>query len=80
MESSPKHRDTRIRAIDISEKSSSDGEVTGFIYEKKRLPIRLISTKQNVTEKIIKGSKVFILSIIIVFYKKYEQLILWIKR
>lgn len=80
VESSPKHRDTRIRAIDISEKSSNDGEVTGFIHEKKRLPIRLISTKQNVTEKIIKGSKVFILSIIVVFYKKYEQLILWIKR
>lgn len=80
VENSPKHKDTRSRAVTISEDSSKEKEVTDFIYDKKRLPIRMVATNRNVSEKIIKGSKVFILSIILVFFKQYEQLILWIKR
>ena len=80
VEHSPKHKDTRKRAIDISEKSGKDREVTSFLYEKKRLPIKMLALKHKVTEKIIKRSKVFILSLIIVFFKNFEELIRWIKR
>ncbi|MEF9934388.1 MAG: sigma factor [Clostridium sp.] len=78
-EDAPRHEDTRKNAIGISKKVSRDEELTGFIFSKKRLPIKRISLKFTVTEKIIKGSKKFILSVVIVFYKNYRNIKLWIK-
>ncbi|MDQ0151153.1 sigma factor [Eubacterium multiforme] len=77
--SSPKHKDTKENAIKISEKASEDSEVTDFMYEKRRLPIRNMSLKYLVSEKVLKRSKKFIISLIIIFFKKYRNLILWIK-
>ena len=74
----PKHSDTRENAINVSKKASKDLEVTDFMYEKKRLPIKKISLKYMVTEKIINRSKKFIISLIIIFFKKYRNLMLWI--
>ncbi|MCH1959908.1 sigma-70 family RNA polymerase sigma factor [Romboutsia hominis] len=74
----PKHSDTRENAINVSKKASKDLEVTDFMYEKKRLPIKKISLKYMVTEKVIKRSKKFIISLIIIFFKKYRNLMLWI--
>lgn len=75
----PKHEDTRKNAIGVSKKVSRDEELTGFIFTKKRLPIKRISLKYTVTEKIIKGSKKFILSVVIIFYKNYRNIKLWIR-
>lgn len=80
IDESPKHKDTRDRAIDLSYKVSKDEELTNFMYTKKRLPIKRISLKYSITEKIIKGSKKFIITVIIIFNKNYRNLILWIKR
>lgn len=74
----PKHSDTRENAINVSKKASKDLEVTDFMYEKKRLPIKKISLKYMITEKVIKRSKKFIISLIIIFFKKYRNLMLWI--
>lgn len=76
---SPKHKDTRIRAINLGRSISEDIPIVGKIYEKKRLPIKDISRKFDITEKIIKGSKTFILSTTVLFFKKYTNLITWIK-
>lgn len=76
---SPKHKDTRERAIDLGYKISEDVPMVGKIYEKKRLPIKDVSRKFDITEKIIKRSKVFILSTTVLFFKKYSNLITWIK-
>lgn len=80
IDESPKHKDTRYRSIDLSYKVSKDEELTNFMYMKKRLPIKRISLKYSITEKIIKGSKKFIITVIIIFNKNYRNLILWIKR
>ena len=74
-EKSPKHKDTRDRAIRIGYRVSDDGVIIEKVYEKKRLPIRDI----EITEKILKRSKVFILSTAVLFFKKYTNLIVWIK-
>lgn len=76
---SPKHKDTRKFSINLSEKLSKDGEVTEFMYEKKRLPVKKISLKYVVTERILKRNKIFIISVIIIFFKKYRNMMLWIK-
>ncbi len=39
----PKHKDTREKAIDISEKSSREKDITDFMFMKKRLPIKNMS-------------------------------------
>lgn len=76
----PKHKKTRENAINLSEKVSKEKPLVDFMYEKKRLPIKRISLQFNVTEKIIKGSKKFIISVVIIFDKNYRNLKLWIKR
>ncbi len=79
VEKSPKHSDTRKRAIKIAETSSDEPQIVNLTYQKKKLPIREVSKKCNVTEKIVKGSKHFILSTMLVFVKKLPMLINWIK-
>lgn len=77
---SPKHKKTRENAINLSEKVSKEKPLVNFMYEKKRLPIKRISLQFNVKEKIIKGSKKFIITVIIIFDKNYRNLKSWIKR
>ena len=80
VEEAPKHDDTRKRAINISENVNSDVLLKSFMYEKKRLPIKQISMKFSVTEKIIKRSKKFIISVVIILDKNFRNLKLWIRR
>lgn len=80
VDESPKHKDTRNNAIYISERVSKDPPLTSFMYEKKRLPIKQISIKYSITEKILKGSKKFIIAVVIIFDKNFRNLKLWIRR
>lgn len=80
VDESPKHEDTRNNAINLSEDVSKEKEFTSFMYEKRRLPIKKISVKFSVTEKIIKRSKKFIISVVIIFYKNLRNLKLWIRK
>lgn len=76
----PKHKDTRNKAIDISEKSSKEKDITDFMFMKKRLPIKKMSDKFEVSEKIIRKSKLFIITVIIILFRGYRNLKLWIKK
>ncbi|SCJ46082.1 RNA polymerase sigma factor sigI [uncultured Clostridium sp.] len=78
IDEAPKHSDTRENAINVSKKASKDCDITDFMYEKKRLPIKKMSLKYMITEKVIKRSKKFIISLIIIFFKKYRNLMLWV--
>ena len=80
VEEAPKHDDTRKRAISISEKVNDEVILKNFIYEKRRLPIKQISLKFSVTEKILKISKRFIISVVIILDKNFRNLKLWIRR
>lgn len=80
IDEAPKHIDTRERAIRISERSSKHPPITKALYAKKRLPIKLTATYNKVSEKVIKGSKIFITTTIIIFKQEFSSLIEWIKR
>lgn len=80
VDEAPKHEDTRRNAIELSEKVSKENSLTTFMYEKKRLPIKQISVRFSVTEKVIKRSKKFIISVVIIIDKNFRNLRLWIKR
>lgn len=75
----PKHRDTRKQAVTVAEVASEDKETVAETYRKKRLPIRRVATLAKVTEKIVKGSKEFILAVLIIFVKQFPGLVYWIK-
>lgn len=75
----PKHEDTRANAINISKKVLKDEQIKSFIFTKKRLPIKQISLKYRTTEKVLKGSKKFILSVVIIINRPYRNLMQWIK-
>lgn len=75
----PKHRDTRIVAIDTAEEASGQPVIVRLTYEKRRLPIREVCRVCSVTEKIVKRSKLFILAVMIIFIKELPNMIRWIK-
>jgi len=79
IDQSPKHKDTRKRAIEIGEKNSEVPEFVHHIYSKKRLPITLMSKAFHTSVKIIKKSKLFILSVVIIFDKKLTAIQEWLK-
>lgn len=80
VDEAPKHTDTRERAIGLGEKINWCEPIKEFMYTKKRLPIKQISLKYAVSEKIIKGSKRFIITVVIIFDKNLRNLKLWIRK
>ena len=76
----PKQQATRKNAISLSEEISKDEEFTSFMYVKKRLPIKRIVLKFSVTEKVVKRSKKFIISVIIIIDKNLSALKNWIRK
>lgn len=76
----PKQQATRKNAISLSEEISKEEEFTSFMYVKKRLPIKRIVLKFSVTEKVIKGSKKFIISVVIIIDKNFSVLKNWIRK
>lgn len=76
---SPKHQDTRSRAVDIAEQSSASPGIIKETYKKKKLPVRLVARFCDVTEKIVKGSRQFILATLLIFIKKFPILLQWVK-
>lgn len=76
----PKQQATRKNAINLSEEISKDEEFLSFMYLKKRLPIKRIVLKFSVTEKVIKRSKKFIISVVIIIDKNLSALKNWIRK
>lgn len=70
----PKHRDTRENAIGIAKKAGNDPPTVEITYQKRRLPVRAVARVAQVTEKVVKRSKSFILAAMIIFVKEYPGL------
>lgn len=75
----PRHQDTRDRALDIAERSSQDTETVDETYRKRKLPVRRVARLCAVTEKIVKGSRHFILTSMLIFAKKFPLLLHWVQ-
>lgn len=80
LDKKPKHIDTRLRAIEVSEKISNEESLVKVMFEKLRLPIQEVHRKIKVSIKIIQGSKEYIIAAVIIFVKRLEALKEWIKR
>ncbi len=80
VEEAPKQQATRINAINLSKQISKEKDLTDFMYEKKRLPISKIVTRFNVTEKVVKRSKKFIISVVVIITENMTLLKNWIRK
>lgn len=74
----PKQQATRENAINLAKKVSNEEEFITFMYEKRRLPIKKIVLRFSVTEKVVKRSKKFIISVVIIINKNLSALKTWI--
>ena len=54
-------------------------DLKNTMYEKRRLPIKRVSLKCSVSEKIIKTSKKFIISVVVILDKNFRNLKLWVR-
>lgn len=75
----PSHQDTRKRAVTVAERASEDDEIVHKTYEARKLPVRAVARLTDVSEKIVKTSKVFILGIMLVFVRKLSGMMAWIR-
>ncbi len=79
VDQAPKHQDTRERAIRIADRSSREEQIVTETYRKKKLPIRLVAKTCDTTEKIVKGSRHFILAAMLIFIRKFPMLLQWVQ-
>lgn len=79
VEETPKHTDTRQNAVSLSERISEDKQLVEEMYAKRRLPVNKVVSKFRTTLKIIKRSRKFIISVVVIFTGSFSQLKHWVK-
>jgi RNA polymerase sigma factor len=67
VENSPKHADARANAIIVAKLLVDDKELKSFLIEKKRLPIKQLEKKVNVSRKTIERNRKYIIAIALIF-------------
>lgn len=73
-DTAPHHRDTKKRALAVAEKAGNDEQIVKLTYAKRKLPVRAVAKAAAVTEKIVKGSKTFILGALLIFANRLPLL------
>ncbi len=75
---SPKHRDTREEVLSIARRVSQSEDLMDFLHHKKRLPIVLIARRFQVSAKVIKRNKYYLLAAALVFAKPESEIADWL--
>ncbi|QHE51214.1 RNA polymerase sigma factor SigI [Pontibacillus sp. HMF3514] len=78
-EVSPKHRDARESAIKVARTINEDDELRAFVMEKRKLPMKLLTDKVEVSKKTLERNRKFILAIFIILNEDYVFLKDYIK-
>ncbi|MFP7295904.1 RNA polymerase sigma factor SigI [Neobacillus niacini] len=74
VENSPKHADARINAITVAKLLVDDQELVSFLIDKKRLPIKQLEKKVNVSRKTIERNRKYIIAIALILSNDYVYL------
>ncbi|MFD1174198.1 RNA polymerase sigma factor SigI [Oceanobacillus picturae] len=73
-EVSPKHRDARESAVRTARTLYEDPELRAFVFSKKKLPIKQLVRKVDVSKKTLERNRKFILAVFIVLTEDYLYL------
>jgi RNA polymerase sigma factor len=74
VENSPKHADARENAIIAAKLLVEDKELKSFLLEKKRLPIKQLEKKVNVSRKTIERNRKYIIAIALILSNDFVYL------
>jgi RNA polymerase sigma factor len=74
VEHSPKHEDARLNAIKIANTVVSSKEIVDYLIEKKRLPLKKLEKKVNVSRKTIERNRKYIIAISLILMGDYVYL------
>lgn len=66
IEDSPKHIDTKLNAIRIAKVIAEDKEIKEELYRRKILPAKAVMEKVDVTKKVLKGNRKFIIATVLI--------------
>lgn len=73
-EKTPNHKKTRCRCYFIAKSIIVNNEYVDWINSKKRLPITRLSRELNISKRILKYSKEYILSLVLVYMNNLDEL------
>ncbi|GGA73073.1 RNA polymerase sigma factor SigI [Ornithinibacillus halotolerans] len=71
VEVAPKHRDARETAVSIARLIHDNHELSEYVEQKKKLPIKQLSSKVEVSKKTLERNRKFILAIFIILRGDY---------
>ncbi|WP_163971379.1 RNA polymerase sigma-I factor [Oceanobacillus halotolerans] len=71
---SPKHKDARKSAIQVAKQLFDDPELKEYVERKKKLPIKVLASKVDVSKKTLERNRKFILALFIVLNEDYVYL------
>lgn len=73
-DNSPTHKKTRCRCFFIAKKVIQDESLVNHIKTKKRLPVTKIARLYNISKRMVKYSKKYILSLVLIYIYQLEEL------
>ncbi|MGJ7919652.1 RNA polymerase sigma factor SigI [Neobacillus sp. LXY-4] len=79
IEQSPKHADARKNAMSIAKIIVENEELSSYLAEKKRLPIKELEKYANVSRKTIERNRKYIIAIAIILLEEFHYLQDYIK-
>ncbi|KGX87352.1 RNA polymerase sigma-I factor [Pontibacillus litoralis] len=71
---SPKHRDARESAVKVARTIYNDEYCRSFVLQKRKLPMKLLAEKVDVSKKTLERNRKFILAIFIILHEDYVYL------
>jgi RNA polymerase sigma factor len=80
VEVSPKHEDTREHIFSVVDLVTSDEEMLTFLYKKKKLPMKKLETKVNISRKSLEKHRKYIIAMSIISVNEYIYLKNYLKR
>ena len=78
-EKAPVHHLTRVKLIEIAKNLALDDEVVKHLSSKKRLPVTLIASKYDISMKVIKSHKMYLMAIMIAYVEGIDPVVDWIE-
>jgi RNA polymerase sigma factor len=76
---SPKHRDTRVAALEIARALSQRPDLMALIERKQKLPVQQVARELGVSAKVIKHSKFYILAAALIFGDPESEVAAWLE-
>ncbi|PQD95004.1 RNA polymerase sigma-I factor [Pradoshia eiseniae] len=79
VQASPKHADARKNAISIARIVAEDSSMLNYLFQKKKLPLKILESKVNVSRKTIERNRIYIVAMVLVLSGDYRFLSDYIK-